>query len=539
MARKMVENKKGKIEKKKKSTKSGRPLAWKSLEAVLLEHGGEEVSPLEAYVDIFKLNEDYIQFEKPKIFKEEEWDDVKNLKGNPLGYYKNDDKEHGHVRIMFRNTFGILLKELQEADFAIMNCITYFGRKRNQNHASKMFAMPFDLDGVSAKSLRYFFQMTENDILPLPNYIALSGRNVHLYYVFDEPIPLFPNIKLQLKNFKYELTKMLWNDYTSDENVRQMQGIYQCFRVFGGKTKKRASLDRVKVYRMNKHPFSLRELCEYVPEEFQVDEKQIFKERKYTLAQARKKFPRWYARVIEGKDIPVSKWDISGKVNGDNPYALYDWWKKKILKGVTFHHRYFCVMALVIYGVKCNVPYEQVEQDAYDLMPIFNLVGSEDFTEADVKSALECYDERYATFPIDSLNKFTNIEIRKNKRNGRDQKTHMAIMRATEEVIYKNGSWRNKKGRPNKRKVVEKWQKANPKGKKAQCIRETGVDRKTVTKYWKSDVPNIELEPMVYNKKHEQDRIKAYYKVLAAYEEKVKEMENKKNNNKNASEGSD
>ena len=39
-------------------------------------------------------------------------------------------------------------------------------------------------------------------------------------------------------------------------------------------------------------------------------------------------------------------------------------------------------------------------------------------------------------------------------------------------------------GRPEKSKIVEEWRKSNPEGRKADCIRDTGLDKKTVYKWW-------------------------------------------------------
>ena len=47
-----------------------------------------------------------------------------------------------------------------------------------------------------------------------------------------------------------------------------------------------------------------------------------------------------------------------------------------------------------------------------------------------------------------------------------------------------NKDWRKGNGRKSKRLDVIKWQTLNPNGTKADCIRATGMDRKTVSKYW-------------------------------------------------------
>ena len=40
------------------------------------------------------------------------------------------------------------------------------------------------------------------------------------------------------------------------------------------------------------------------------------------------------------------------------------------------------------------------------------------------------------------------------------------------------------KGRPSAEQKVKEWRKANPDGKKAECIRDLKLDKKTVYKWW-------------------------------------------------------
>ena len=244
------------------------------LEDVLKRYNAREVTPMEVYSNMFYLGENLIQNKnEPKG----------EYKSNPLGYWKNKDETKGHYRIMFNDTFEETLKELQEADFSIINGITYFGRRNTQEQANKMYAMIFDLDGVTDDTLGNFLYncYSEYPIYPLPNYLILSGHGVHLYYVFEYPIPLYPNIKLQLKNLKYALTRRIWNRYTTKnwEKV-QFQGINQGFRVIGGKTKIEGV--KVRAFELYTHPYCLEQLNQYVPEESRIDETKLWKESKLT-----------------------------------------------------------------------------------------------------------------------------------------------------------------------------------------------------------------------------------------------------------------
>ena len=53
---------------------------------------------------------------------------------------------------------------------------------------------------------------------------------------------------------------------------------------------------------------------------------------------------------------------------------LYDWWKCQILDGATGEHRYFCIMTLALYAVKCDIDYNELKKDIYDLIEFMNHV---------------------------------------------------------------------------------------------------------------------------------------------------------------------
>lgn len=432
----------------------------------------EAVQAIDLYTDMFRLGDGFIQRNGEK----------ENLKANPIAYYRNESEPAGHFRIMFEDEFDEILLTLQEADFAILNGITYFGRRNEQAHANKMYALIFDLDGITEQKLRNFFKQCYGGVIPSPNYIVLSGHGLHLYYIFEQPLSLFPNIKLQVKELKYALTRRIWNKYTSTLDEPQYQGINQGFRVAGGKTKKGCSFDHSVVFRYRKAFFSLAELNQFVPKDSQIDEQKIFKETRYTLEEAKKRFPEWYERVVLQKERTVKKWDIAGKVHGDNPFALYDWWLAQIKTGATFGHRYFCIMMLAIYAVKCDVSKERLDQDAAELIPYLNALGDEPFTAADVESALECYDDRYATFPLRDIAKLSAIEIPRNKRNGRTREQHLIAMRAVQDAL--NPNWRNVAGGPSAKSMVAGWQEAHPTGTQRECEAETGLCHATVSRWW-------------------------------------------------------
>lgn len=456
------------------------------LEAVVKYWGACEVAAIDVYRDIFKFGEGYLQ---------KQGELAGEFKANPIAIWKNDNEENGHFRIMFEDTFEDTLVELQQADFSILNGISYFGRRNKQEHASKMFAMIFDLDGVTESTLTNFLSgAIKGNAYPLPQYVVLSGHGVHLYYVFEEPIPLYPNLKIQLKNLKYALTDKIWNMYTSIDEKKQMQGINQGFRVIGSRTKSGAPEAVVRAYKLNQHPITLDYLCGFVPKEYWVDSKKLFRESKLTLEQAKKKYPEWYEKVIVRRDRTPKKWDIAGKVNGENPYALYDWWLRMIYSGASYGHRYFNIMALAIYAAKNDVPFERLRKDAYDLIAFMNSIKVDaPFTEADVDAALDCYDYRFCTFPRRDIEKISGIRIEPNKRNGQKQADHLEEARAIRDIRMKRQGrdWRDGNGRPKNSGTVQKkvaaYRSEYPEATVSEIARELQISRTTVYKWLKMD----------------------------------------------------
>lgn len=440
------------------------------LEDILTKWGAWEVAPIELYTDVFRLGEGLLQKsgEAPGEYK-----------GNPIAICRSPEGKMFR-RIMFEDTFEEILEELKEADFAFLNGCTYFGRVNSVAHAAKMYAMIYDLDGVTEKTLDAFLSGAYRaEAYPVPNYIVLSGHGVHLYYVFEYPVSLYPNIKIQLKQYKYALTTRIWNAYTSTIDKPQYQGINQSFRIPGTKTKKDADMPYAKVFCLHRHPFCFEELNEYVPDEDKIDETKLYKENRLTLNEAAAKYPDWYQRRVVLKQ---PKGSYTCKKD------LYNWWIGEIQRGAAYHHRYFCIMCLCIYAIKCDVDEDTLRADIRALMPFLNdLNPSEPFTDEDVESALECFEERYKTFPRDDIAKLSGIAIKENKRNGRKQEQHMQVMRAIQDIV--NPNWRQGNGRPvgsgTKEDVVKEYIKLHPDASVSQIARATGVSRPTVYKWLK------------------------------------------------------
>ena len=383
------------------------------------------------------------------------------------------------------------LHDLQNAPFAILAPISYYGKARCGKNARFLYAMVFDLDGVGLPQLRDVLHQMKNKIIPTATYIVNSGTGLHLYYVLDEPVPMYPQNQKFLKEVKYALTRRVWNGFTSTIEVPQMQGIMQGFRIVGSCSKLGPEYP-VTAFRYGGH-VSLDYLVKSIPD--------VIKERSNALAilkkgplpleVAKKKYPEWYERrIVRGE--PKGRWNVKRD--------LYDWWLRRIRTEIKVGHRFYGIMTLAIYAKKCNIDEDELREDAYSLLELYE--GKTDsetnhFTEDDIVCALEMYNEDYVTFPRHDIEKLSGIPVPPNKRNGRKQSLHLRMARSNLSILNEeNGSalQGRPKGRSTQHNQIASYRAEHPDATPSDCIRDTGISKSTVYRWWDEDLENVQME---------------------------------------------
>ena len=447
----------------------------------ILEARGEEVNGFDFYRYIFPNNE----------YEGENRTDF--AKPNAIYLYRDEEDEGRKLRrrIMFNDTWEQDYMDYVECNpMTLCSGLSYRRRANKLDNAQRMNALVIDLDGVGRREIETLFlrfgKPAENiRTLPTPTFLVASGNGVHLYYVFREPIDLYPNIKLQLKALKYALTFRIW-DYksTSQQKAIQYQSINQGFRMVGSLNDKYGT--EIRAFRIG-DKVTLDDLNPYVRKENRVDINRPFQPSRMTREEAKEAYPEWYQRVVVEGNRRKKKWDIKGKVNGDNPYALYDWWISHADQ-IRGGHRYYFLMCMVIYACKCDVPKKKLRQDMEIVFETLREVEHENaLTKADIESAMETYSKEYYNFTIADIEKLTDVRIERNKRNGRQQEEHLRRARAVQFVDYPEGEWRNKDGRPvgsgTKEQEVKELLKTHPDASLRELARISGMSRNTIRKY--------------------------------------------------------
>lgn len=435
----------------------------------------KKTSSADFYRDIFPVNSFEARMGKLDIYPN-------TRKGNGFVVYTAENKAK-HTRMVFDDHKEI--EELLENECSFMSPISYYGKNRTSKNARQLFALTFDLDEVGRQELHLLLTY-HADSIPRPTYIVNSGGGIHLYYVLNEPMPMTPTNQRLMKELKFVLTSFMWNSDTSRLKDIQYQGLNQGFRLVGSKTKNGEEVTAWKVG----EKVDIEYLIGFTPGELNLYYHEYRFDSKLSLEEARKKYPEWYHQRIElGRE----------KKNWTCKRALYDWWKKQLTK-TKYHHRYFYVMSLAIYAKKCDISEEELRADAYSFQEYLNLKSPENpFTDEDIESALECYNETYRSFPRDDIAKITGIEIPKNKRNGRKQETHLEIARSTQAILNKaNGTnWRDGNGRKSAQETVFIFLAENQYITAREFCERTGLAKRTFYKYKK-----IWLELMIEKLDH-------------------------------------
>lgn len=451
------------------------------------------------------------------------------------------------------------IEQYKKVKFAITSPVTYIGKERSLykretdeegnlvkvdhtdiGNARYLFGLAIDVDKVYVKNLKYLHNQIDQGHYPEPTMLVTSGTGIHIYYCFDKPVPITRENLSLLNLFKYSVTCMMWSyNGTSQQRKVEVHNIGQGYRFPDTQTK----FDRVVLgWIRTEKPcyYTIRELNEYVktwrrvrPDQFDetkvladatikylengckktgLDKKELRELEKdlrmpahWSLKTAREKFgEEWYEYV---KEHGSKDWDYDPR--------LYNYWLKRLQFGadsgtaVSIGHRYWCIYILACWAFNCNIPFAQLQRDAYSLMENFNnLVDDDDkhvpFTIRDCNAALNVYKERKASgnskairLSRVSTQRVTGLKIEPNKRNYNDLSTH-GRYRLNKRIEYANEEgkdWRDAiVGRPSKEQLIADWKKDHPEGTQYACVKELGIDKKTVRRWWKTTAEDLAVQ---------------------------------------------
>ena len=394
-------------------------------------------------------------------------------------------------------------------EFVIIPPVAFSGKNRTKANAYHMWGIAIDLDGVEMRQLEDLIHQIDNDIVPRPTFLANSGHGMHLYYCFEDPVPMYPRLLEQLQALKNALTECVWNAYTSTISTekRQYQSIVQGYRAVGSCSKLGKNY-RVTAFRTGIKR-TLQYLMDWASETGRVD----FDEFQHvTLDEAREQWPEWYQhRIVEGKKRRPFKFKHRG---------VYEAWLRRMELGAFDGNRYNCIAVLFALAYKTDgIEFDEVLNDAMDLVPRLNRLTKDQknkFTVDDVLDASSYYDEPSQSLGLKSVYRMTKIYIEPTKRNGRKQADHLEEARAIQNVrmVRAGKDWREGNGRPRgsgtAREKVLQYREEHPDANVTDVARALGISRPTVYKWWNgapavnSNAQQVKKQPSVVRKTKKQ-----------------------------------
>ena len=141
-----------------------------------------------------------------------------------------------------------------------------------------------------------------------------------------------------------------------------------------------------------------------------------------------------------------------------------------------------CSLSAIAY--KCGVPIEELEEDLKGLLPVYNKNANRIVKEKEIVSAMKMYNDRAISTPRSSLEHWQGWEYKPQiKRNGLKRSQHLTVARTIKQAKKTMGIMKQE-GRPTAQETVTTWRTENPNGTKAQCIKDTGLSKPTVYKWW-------------------------------------------------------
>ena len=524
---------------KKKFTKEQERAYWQEKREAYIamsrrmldEPGWEWRDPLAFYRDIFP--EGFLQERWGDDGKRSEFDGKPNaiaLKFGPKTRKQLVKGKKVDVPVIERFTItddlegvsALVKASIAENAPVYMAPVSWYGRNNKAANARFLHAFAVDLDGVTPAKLGSVLKQMRNGhdpanekwvSMPQASYIVMSGRGLHLYYLLDRPVPLIPAVVPFLQQLKRRLTDVVWTDYTSEDGNegRQYQGIYQGFRMPGTTTRLNGyGVDAKDVSKYEALAFMYapegaseprRVTLDYLVDYCGIRGKEIpgelyrileTKGGRTPIAEAKAKWPEWYERrVVQGEE----------KDGYDTNRGAYESWLSRIEDEAVVHGRYFAVLALVAYAVKCNVPLKELEKDAYGLVPVLDKLSDDPgnrFTDYDVACALSAYGSNDLRFwKNEYMCRRAKVVPHANKRNGQKQKEHLEEARAIRNIRQhrKGTNWwdgGNRNGAPTKRDEIRSYAAEHPDASHAAIAKALGVSRTTVIKWLKQSAASSE-----------------------------------------------
>lgn len=366
---------------------------------------------------------------------------------------------------------------------------TFINGRYSLSCCKDIHALVIDLDAVEADVLDVVISNGSiGGNIPLPTYIVNSGRGVHFYYVFKEPVPFYRKNREPLKAMYDRICYFTKKGIAAKTDKHALT---QPFRLPGSQTK----IGQTATAWLSGEKWSVAQLGRRLGVDvsgMDLVAKPLLPQREYHEARA-----KWLESAAgSGAIQPRKKREWRSPLEGNE--GFYRSCLRRCYEETEEGHRYKSMFAMAAVGYKVRINKEKVEDDLADLLIHYNSIGKR-MGHTELKKAMKGYCPKADRFSSARLEEYFGWKFRRSwkerKENGgeilsHDEQRELARFKRDMKMRREGRKWTDGNGRKpgthTKEQVVKDWRAAHPDGKPRECIEATGLSKNTVYKWWDS-----------------------------------------------------
>lgn len=446
----------------------------------------------------------------------------------------DDSDDNGTYKVLSRD--DLLLLQEGRSDVFISPSTFIHGCYR-RTLMQDLYAFVIDIDDVKPHVINHIIGQNCYGA----TFVVNSGQGIHLYFSLVEPVPYYKKNRKELQQVYTRLYARIKDSIMADVD---WHSLIQPFRMPGSKTK----LGVPAVAFRCGEPWSIFDLAKELNMDFTgtIERGPVIEfQEDYNDEKRKKQTGRFcpvcgcelvlresergsfvgcsgYPRCTYKEDLEGNRIENRKRKRTRINQSFYDYCLARVMNETKEGNRYMSMVGLTMVAYKSGIEKNQVAEDLEKLMEHFNLKGSQ-MKPKEIDKALRAYNHKAVITSSEKLEQMfgwtfskkhkiikeaTSIdwdklqkEINENEQlrnnleeagvlneNGTVNKRRYSLRRARmlrdQNQAERGQSWNQNAGRKNKSYIVRDWKESHPGGTKAACIRETGLSKMTVYKWW-------------------------------------------------------
>lgn len=447
---------------------------------------------------------------------------------------RDDDEEFEEVT---RTRHAVHIDELIDfcwRDDVAVNPCGYYDNYPVKVLMREVYAFAMDIDKVRPDNLRRLIENLEAGNFPMPTSITNSGGGIHFFYILDKALQVGQTANyIQNTKIAEEIYYRLHDRLKVIFNGVQKHHLGQDYRIVGSLTKygqittawesgsfwrvedlaKSLGVDTSQLHQpMRKTSAKMRLYAENIAKDLGIeppamdDPKVVYSfiaDNKDAAYQERQKKNAKKQERAAKRAKKIKKSDVQDA-------QIYDFYNRgwypttwgNVYTKTKPGNRYRALMGLAIVAYKAQIPEEQFAEDLDRLSVLWQTQdweGGDRFNPHNVKAIMNFYRNgaKYENISSETLEEWFGWKFRRKTKGRREplpQYEHLEYARFRKMQKKRKGELKNSEGRPSAQSIVVEWRATNPGKRKADCNRETGLDPKTIRKWWDTVIADTKNE---------------------------------------------